>query len=163
MPALDMLAEALAASLGGFVSATALYPIEICKNRLQGGTDDSFLAAGRAIMKDRGIAGLFDGVSFSVAQSMLEKFFYFYAYAALRGVMESLEGGGTISGFGSILIGYLSEFVHLPVTMPVETLMIRVQNKPTDQVPFARSSPKQPTTDQPPLRVSSFPRARCSA
>jgi hypothetical protein len=137
---MDMLAEALAASLGGLVSATTLYPIEICKNRLQGGADSSFVAAGQAIIKARGIFGLFDGVSFSITQSMLEKFFYFYAYAALRGIVETMEGGGPISGIGSIVIGYLSEFVHLPVTMPVETIMIRIQNKPTGQViTFAES------------------------
>ena len=110
---MDAFAEAAAAGLGGVVSASALYPLEIIKNSMQSKVKGSSKGGGmqgrgqqvltdvdetkvfeeeaqvtmsstaEAIYKSDGAAGFFRGIHLSATGSCVEKFIYFYGEPAL--------------------------------------------------------------------------------
>lgn len=64
-----------------------------------------------------GLKAFFEGVQYASLQSALEKSIYFYAYSMMRGIVRLLNGGQ----FGvreNLIVGYVSEIIHLPVTGP---------------------------------------------
>ena len=126
----DALAEACAAAAGGIFSCSALYPIEIVKNRVQlapAGSKRSFLATAREILAEEGTAGFLDGVAISSCGSATEKFLYFYFYTMLSQAAVRLQGGAPLGVMGDLAVGYVSEWCHLPVSMPMDTIGVRVQ------------------------------------
>ena len=110
---MDAFAEAAAAGLGGVVSASALYPLEIIKNSMQSKVKGSSKGGGmqgrgqqvltdvdetkvfeeeaqvtmsstaEAIYKSDGAAGFFRGIHLSATGSCVEKFIYFYGEPTL--------------------------------------------------------------------------------
>ena len=91
---MDSFAEAAAAGLGGVVSASALYPLEIIKNSMQSkvkGSSKAFeeeaqvtvSSTAEAIYKSDGAAGFFRGIHLSATGSCVEKFIYFYGEPTL--------------------------------------------------------------------------------
>merc|ERR1719266_207049 len=110
-----------------------VYPLEIIKSKLACGDteeDGSKLTPtriARRILSEAGPLGFFKGVQYSSSKSGAEKFIYFYAYSFLRKLYETYIG--KIGMAGNIAVGYIADWSHLPVTQPMETILIRVQNK----------------------------------
>lgn len=146
----EAFAEALSAGLGGAFSSSVLYPIEICKNRLQasekkkdkeddeggksegeGGTGEpsqhkeSMSTVAALLYKEAGPGGFYKGFQYSALQSATEKALYFYGYTYIVRSWERFVG--PLSPGSSILCGCLAEWVHLPVTLPIDAVTVRIQ------------------------------------
>jgi hypothetical protein len=129
--ALDAFADAFAAAAGGYFSCSVLFPLEIVKNKLQAsqksGLDEpTFFGIANEIYKEHGIHGFIDGVTVSAVGSSTEKFVYFYAYSFMRAAYENMMGS-TPGPVMDLLVGYVCEFMHLPVSMPLDTLGVKIQ------------------------------------
>jgi hypothetical protein len=134
---MDDFAAALSAAVGGIASTLALYPLEIVKNNLQvggGGSRPSFLAVSRRIHRTGGLPAFFTGVHGACSSAALEKLLYYYSYSLLSRTAQSSSGPALLA------VGYLSDFTHLPLTMPFEKVMIAQQigAKQGRKVPFFR-------------------------
>lgn len=129
---MEMLAAATAAGVGGFMSTGILYPLDTLKTRMQSGAkalpdDDADGESGPA--KSRQLAmlkSLYKGIQYKIAESTTSKFFYFYAYTLLAQIVAPRDGR-PIGTATNLAIGYLSEFVHLPVTLPMEVIATKLQ------------------------------------
>eukprot|EP00928_Gymnodinium_smaydae_P018042 TRINITY_DN16873_c0_g1_i1.p1 TRINITY_DN16873_c0_g1~~TRINITY_DN16873_c0_g1_i1.p1 ORF type:complete len:304 (+),score=41.87 TRINITY_DN16873_c0_g1_i1:45-956(+) len=134
-------ADAVASSVGGVITVGVTYPIEIVKNRMASSTSNctgkssqplSAFDVSRDIYSRSGIPGFFDGLSVSAGENALEKFLYFYVYSGLRTYLQRLRGGSSI--FVDLVAGSLSELAHLPLTVPLDTLLIKIINNPKKSV-----------------------------
>ncbi|GMF33170.1 unnamed protein product [Phytophthora fragariaefolia] len=131
---MEMMAAATAAGVGGFLSTSILYPLDTLKTRIQSGT--SLLPPDAADEADAGqtppkrhaalLRSLYQGIQYKAAESSTSKFLYFYAYTMLA-QMVAPKDGRPIGTFTDLAIGYLSELLHLPVTMPMELVGTRMQ------------------------------------
>lgn len=137
MNSTDALAEAVSAGLGGAFSSSALYPIEICKNRLQASqkSDDgegkgnkeasSMVSVAKQLHAKEGIKGFYRGFQYSAIQSATEKALYFYGYTFIVQGWKSVFGGTSTAS--SVLLGSLAEWCHLPVSLPIDAVTVRIQ------------------------------------
>ncbi|KAJ0393702.1 hypothetical protein P43SY_007602 [Pythium insidiosum] len=128
---MQMLAAASAAGVGGLVATSVLYPLDTIKTRLQSGGslfDEEETNEEQARRKDVRalLRSLYRGYQYKAAESSVSKFLYFYAYTLLAQTVAPSDGKpiGTVLNLG---IGYLSEFFHLPVTLPMEVIATRLQ------------------------------------
>jgi len=132
----EQLADALASAAGGVVTVVVTYPIEIVKNKIASAANDdseahdeqvSALSVARDMYDHGGASAFYDGMTVSAAETVVEKFMYFYAYSFLRGKITALRGASMST---DLIAGCVSEIAHLPVTIPLDTLLIKVVNNP---------------------------------
>mmetsp|Transcript_8958 Transcript_8958/g.22188 ORF Transcript_8958/g.22188 Transcript_8958/m.22188 type:complete len:344 (-) Transcript_8958:110-1141(-) len=97
-------------------------------------TSSSVTAAdyARSLYRNEGMGVFFDGMEVSAVQSAIEKALYFFAYTALkRGYARARTRGQSnnhqLSAVASVLLGCLAEWVHLPVTLPIDALTTAIQ------------------------------------
>ncbi|KAG7384897.1 ADP/ATP carrier protein [Phytophthora pseudosyringae] len=131
---MEMVAAATAAGVGGFLSTSILYPLDTLKTRIQSGApllpeEDENADDAAAPKKNKQVAlikSLYQGIQYKATESSTSKFLYFYAYTMLAQMVAPKDGKpiGTITDLG---IGYLSELLHLPITMPMELVGTRMQ------------------------------------
>jgi len=135
----EAFAEAISAGLGGAFSSSALYPIEIVKNRLQAsqkkegkkdedGKDveaESMTSVAKDLYREAGMGGFYKGFQYSAMQSATEKAIYFYGYTYI--VRSWKQFFGELSTGSSVLCGCLAEWVHLPVSLPIDAVTVRIQ------------------------------------
>ena len=119
---LDSLIAASSASAGGVVSTVSLYPLEMLRSRLSSGKDVSTV-----LREVGGTAGLYKGVQYKALQVALCKFIFFYVYDALQARYRNMYNAGFTPG-ANLLAGYLSDLAMLPVTLPVESLITKLQH-----------------------------------
>lgn len=123
---MEMLAAATAAGVGGFMATGILYPLDTLKTRMQSGAKalpDAEEGESRQLAL---VKSLYKGIQYKIAESTTSKFFYFYAYTLLAQVVAPRDGS-PISTTTDLTIAYLSEFVHLPVTLPMEVIATKLQ------------------------------------
>ena len=144
--------EVLSASLGGAISASVLYPLEVLKTKMQaetkgGSSEDAEAAEGqqdqqgdqidrsklsmidyaRNLYKTQGIDVFFAGVETSAFQSATEKALYFFAYTGLKSIYRSLHGGAAPRTLASLVLGSMAEWAHLPFTLPLDCWTTAIQ------------------------------------
>ncbi|KAI2507076.1 hypothetical protein MHU86_7345 [Fragilaria crotonensis] len=139
--------EVLSASLGGAISASILYPLEVLKTKMQAETrsdndddddddDDeeeedksklNMIEYARYLYKTQGIQVFFSGFETSAFQSAVEKALYFFAYTGLKRIYRALHGGATPKTFASLVLGCCAEWAHLPVTLPLDCWTTAIQ------------------------------------
>jgi hypothetical protein len=142
--------EVISASLGGAVSASILYPLEVLKTKMQAETkstkssgdengDDkeeeeevdrskfTMVEYAQYLYKTQGMQVFFAGVETSAFQSATEKALYFFAYTGLKGIYRGFNGGGDPKTFGSLLLGCCAEWAHLPITLPLDCWTTAIQ------------------------------------
>lgn len=144
-----ILSEVLSASVGGAVSASILYPLEVLKTRIQADGDESseeedggggekkkvgMIEYAKRLYEEEGFSVYFNGIETSALQSAMEKAFYFFAYTALKQVHSTLntlffssKPSTSMSASTNLLLGCLAEWAHLPVTMPIDCLTTAIQ------------------------------------
>ena len=142
--------EVLSASMGGAISASILYPLEVLKTRMlaEDTTSESDEANGDSEQKSKtgmveyaknlyerdGYQVFINGIETSAFQSSMEKAFYFFAYTALKNVHSTVRtivspstANKPMSASTNLLLGCLAEWAHLPITMPIDCLSTAIQ------------------------------------
>ena len=156
--------EVLSASLGGAISASVLYPLEVLKTKMQAETksqkssssaddennnenddddDDqqqdrsqlSMVEYAQYLYKIQGPQVFVAGVETSAFQSATEKALYFFAYTGLKSIYRSFNDGQAPKTFWSLVLGYMAEWAHLPLTLPLDcwTTAIQTNTDPKDR------------------------------
>jgi hypothetical protein len=123
---MEQLIEAINAAIGTAVSKVATYPLDIVKTKLA--TSDGQTTVRQVVRElttNNGIGGLFFGVENKLVKSCTAKFIYFYIYRALLNIGSGPNG--EISVASNLVIGYLGEFLSLPVVMPLEAIVSKSQ------------------------------------
>jgi len=100
--------------------------MEVAKNRIQAHKKGSGESAAtptlastlQEIYQTGGVPALYSGWYFSAGQSASEKFIHYYFYEILVRLYE--KNVGPVGPFSNIAVGYISEWMHLPFTMPIE-------------------------------------------
>jgi hypothetical protein len=141
--------EVLSASLGGAISASILYPLEVLKTKMQAGSDDDnddddddngnekelgMVEYAKKLYRKEGYTVYLNGIETSAFQSAIEKAFYFFAYTTLKqvhqlaGSMRNPSSAAKPLGtFANLALGCLAEWAHLPITMPIDCLSTAIQ------------------------------------
>eukprot|EP00934_Nitzschia_sp_Nitz4_P009399 Nitzschia sp. Nitz4//scaffold69_size99277//41416//42351//NITZ4_004630-RA/size99277-processed-gene-0.19-mRNA-1//1//CDS//3329556706//9389//frame0 len=137
--------EVLSASLGGAVSASILYPLEVLKTRMQADNKDDedadddekevgMVEYAKRLYQKEGLQVYINGVETSAFQSAMEKAFYFFAYTALKNGHAALlqqispvAASKPMNASTNLLLGCLADWCHLPITMPIDCLTTAIQ------------------------------------
>ena len=137
--------EVLAASLGGAISASVLYPLEVLKTKLQAhdkqqqndsDEDLTMIQFAKQLYKKEGIRVFWKGMETSAFQSALEKALYFFAYTALKQLYAMVRGPQqSLDGLSNLALGCAAEWAHLPITLPVDAWTTRIQT--SNETPMA--------------------------
>lgn len=155
--------EVLAASLGGALSASILYPLEgshlifcirddrihvkfslfppfsiVLKTKMQASQDEAtekmdMLEFARYLIENYGPRVFWVGVETSALQSASEKALYFFSYTALKSLYQSLYNSGPISTLPNLLLGCAAEWCHLPITLPIDAWTTAIQTNTTGE------------------------------
>jgi hypothetical protein len=144
----DVVSEVVSASIGGAISASVLYPLEVLKTKMQAETtlskkkeadddgdeevDDltklNMIDYARHLYKTQGLNVFISGFETSAFQSASEKALYFFAYTSLKNLYRYLLGDGTsITSFASLILGCCAEWAHLPLTLPLDCWTTAIQ------------------------------------
>lgn len=132
----SIVSEVVAASLSGAISASILYPLHVLKTKNiqasiaeQKEDDDAgMMATAQQLYKKEGMAVFFRGLPYSALQSSLEKTLFFFSYTLLKQFHGTVTGGGaTMSPLTSLFCGYVAEWSHLPITVPMDAVATALQ------------------------------------
>lgn len=118
----SIIAEVLSASIGGMLSASALYPLEVIKTKLQAAnssptngstshtdeeegddketpdtTTTSAWGLAKYMYRTQGLSSFYNGIGTSAIQSGTEKALYFFAYTWLKNIYYSTCKGSSSS------------------------------------------------------------------
>lgn len=133
MPNETIASEVLAASVGGAISASILYPLEVLKTKMQAvdeddeDKNDDMITFSSKLYRREGLGVFVRGVETSAFQSALEKALYFFAYTFLKEAYTVVYGSGQISAMPNLALGCLAEWAHLPISMPVDYWTTQIQ------------------------------------
>ncbi len=157
-------AEVVSASLAGAFSASALYPLEVLKTKMQAESkcndtnDDNNEDADDAdddveivnkvkpltaveYAKDMyakgGITTFYSGIGTSAFQSSAEKALYFFAYTALKNTYTLFSSNQNIGSGVNLILGCIAEWAHLPITLPLDCWTTKIQTNSSGKAPFA--------------------------
>ena len=140
---LTAFAECLSGGVGGYFSSYVLFPLDVIKTRQQAGQAGSMLAMSQKIATEYGVAGLWRGGHARGGQSMIEKIGFFYSYALVKTLWERRTGVplGVVS---QLCIGWVSNVLHMPVSMPFDTIVIRMSTTGRRLGPVLAEAAQQP-------------------
>ena len=139
--------EVISSSLGGVLSASILYPLEVLKTKMQAGDDDDedgeekkgMLEYAKKLYNEEGFAVYLKGIETSAFQSGMEKAFYFFAYTALkqvhqlaRAISNPQRASQPMGTMTNLALGCLAEWAHLPLTLPIDCLTTALQTSKTE-------------------------------
>lgn len=151
----SIIAEAAAASIGGAISASVLYPLEVLKTKMQAvqsssvnddqskkqeqtevgskdtdvDKDNSEISAvdfARKMYDEGGVGVFYEGIGTSAFQSACEKALYFFAYTSFKNNYKAIKGG-SIGTVENLILGGMAEWAHLPITLPIDCLTTKIQ------------------------------------
>lgn len=146
--------EVLSASLGGAVSATVLYPLEVLKTKMQAETkkdkvndedtensendpsEFAMIEYAQYLYKNHGMGVFFAGVETSAFQSATEKALYFFAYTIMKNAYKAVAHTKELSALTTLALGYLAEWAHLPVTLPLDCWTTKIQTDASGKDPI---------------------------
>jgi hypothetical protein len=125
--ALTAFAECFSGGVGGYFSSYVLFPLDVIKTRQQAGQAGKMLTMARQIASNSkyGLAGLWRGGHARGGQSMIEKIGFFYSYALVKTLWER-RSGQPLGVAAQLFIGWISNVLHMPVSMPLDTIVIRM-------------------------------------
>lgn len=154
--------EVLSASLGGAISASILYPLEVLKTKMQAadGNDDNDDHGDKDDDKDKkapppagmvqtavklyqrqGASVFVRGIETSAFQSAIEKALYFFAYTALKKGYFKLHNNNnsndsSIGAFANLMLGCAAEWMHLPISLPIDAWTTQIKISTTHATPM---------------------------
>lgn len=165
-----ILSEVIAASLGGAISASILYPLEVLKTKMQAADNNSstsssceesedifngqnedendpnttttenkmikkndntkntnMISFANHLYQKEGYNVFIRGIETSALQSAIEKALYFFAYTGLKDSYYYMFQTKTLNSMTNLLLGCIAEWMHLPITLPIDYLTTRIQ------------------------------------
>lgn len=142
----NLASEVIAASVGGAISASILYPLEVVKTQMQAqhkqqrqdDDDDegestkkssmSMIPFMKHLYETQGARVFWHGMETSAFQSATEKALYFFAYTLLKQSYQTISPTSQhISTLPNLLLGYLADWAHLGITLPIDAWTTRIQ------------------------------------
>jgi adenine nucleotide transporter 17 len=125
-PSSDPAVEATAGAIGSLITCVAIMPVDTAKVRIQAGVStDGVLGTMQAVVKSEGLRALYRGLWTKALHTMLQNWLYFFTYEWLKARRKSL--GLRTSTLVNTACGVLAGVSNLTVTLPLETLMVRLQ------------------------------------
>jgi solute carrier family 25 (peroxisomal adenine nucleotide transporter), member 17 len=126
-PGARRLLDATAGSLGALFVCVLMYPVDIAKTKIQSGCsrENTVARTCRAIVEMEGLGALFTGVGAKSLHALIQNFIYFYTYEWLKDSARLL--GFRQSTASNITLGVAAGLTNLTVTLPLETLIVRIQ------------------------------------
>jgi adenine nucleotide transporter 17 len=120
-----LLIEATAGGLGSLLTACLLDPVDTAKTKIQSGrASGSTLQTMREIAQDR-LLDLYNGLSAKATHTVVQNFVYFYFYEWYKALY--LGFGLKVSTLGNTACGVAAGVSNLTLTLPLETLSVRIQ------------------------------------
>ena len=140
------LADAIAGMAGTIVGKFATYPLDFLKVRVQvsgiGVTQSEIISK---VYAEDGVAGFYAGCGAKVTKSSIQKFIMFFLQRILGQKYRStfmLQGQGRSNSNNQIdtvpymIISWLGEILGLPVIIPIETIVTRLQTSTNGESMF---------------------------
>ena len=124
----DPLIGATSGAIGSLLSTAALYPIDVAKTRVQagiGGPNASALDTFLEMVKEKGVGGMYRGLPAKSLETVMQSFLYFLAYETAKARATAL--GWKQSTLRNTVCGVFAGVANLTVTLPLETLVVRIQ------------------------------------
>ena len=81
----------------------------------------------RAIMSTEGVGGLYRGINNKLLKSMSQKFIYFYLFKYLSDRVRTMHKVKNPGSGALVVIGFLGELLGLPLIIPLEAVVTKVQ------------------------------------
>jgi len=121
------LLDATSGSLGALLVCILMYPVDYAKTQIQSGRSPapSVMGTLAAVSQAEGVAALFTGMSAKSLHAWIQNFMYFYTYEYLKDSARML--GLRQSTLSNITLGTVAGVTNLTVTLPLETLIVRLQ------------------------------------
>lgn len=124
--------EVIAASLGGAISASILYPLEVLKTKMQTAAseedkDKTMWEFASQLVQQHGYRIFWVGVETSAIQSATEKALYFFAYTCLKHLYVGPPPHPPLKTLPNLTLGCLAEWAHLPITLPLDCWTTKIQ------------------------------------
>jgi hypothetical protein len=125
--------EVIAASLGGAISSSILYPLEVLKTKMQAASDEhedkdkTMWEFASQLVKQHGYRVFWVGVETSALQSATEKALYFFAYTCLKHLYVGPPPHPPLKALPNLTLGCLAEWSHLPITLPLDCWTTKIQ------------------------------------
>ena len=131
--ALDAFIEACCGSVGAIVSKIVSYPLDLMKTKLAVKEEgETALGLAQALIKERGLSGLYVGLLPKLTKSGVQKFLFFYPYAWMLQLYRDRFGAAPGS-VANILIGFFSDFIGAPFVVPIDFVTTQVQTSRTKE------------------------------
>jgi hypothetical protein len=125
-PHLSALVDASSGSLGSLLTTTLLYPLDVAKTRVQSGkAAKSSVPTVLLNLLRQEPGALLRGLGPKAVHAVLQNFLYFYNYSALKSAWKS--AGLRVSTMANTLCGVAAGMAGLILTLPLETLVVRMQ------------------------------------
>ncbi|CAE8595213.1 unnamed protein product [Polarella glacialis] len=124
----------IAATSGGAGAALAscvLYPLDVVKTHLNRGADQRGekyhgpVDVLRRVLKEKGLAGLYAGMSTRTTHQVLQKFSFYYVYDGLGQVARVLVKAKDLSFAVSLAVGYVAGLGTVVIANPLEVASTR--------------------------------------
>lgn len=124
--ALTNLVDASAGAAGSLLNTLCLYPLDLSKTIVQSGkSPHGALQTGWELARDEGLLRLFKGVGPKAVHAVAQNFIYFYLYATLKSSYAA--AGLRTTTLSNTVLGIGAGILNLTVTLPLETVVVRVQ------------------------------------
>lgn len=118
--------EATAGALGTMVTCVLLYPVDIAKLHMQAGKSKAgALATMRKIVAEDSFSALYKGLPPKAVHVIINNYLYFYIYEWLKAKRSA--AGLKASTLVNTALGVIAGVANLTVTLPLDTLVVRVQ------------------------------------
>ena len=133
----DPAVEATAGALGTLLSCVLLYPVETAKVHIQAGRSKSgTVETMRAIVRqEQTVLALFKGLPAKAVHVIANNYIYFYIYEWLKARRAKL--GLRASTLANTCCGVIAGVANLTFTLPLDTLVVRVQTSKDASKTFA--------------------------
>lgn len=128
MEHIDVIVDATTAGVGTAVAKLVTYPLDLLKTSLAIAPKDATLGSTvRKLTEKNGVLGMYKGIRPKLAKSITGKVLYFAIYRTLLNAHRSSTESENVGALANLVYGYFSEVLELPVIMPLEAVVARVQ------------------------------------
>lgn len=129
----ELCIEGVCGGTGGGIGRLIAFPFESLKTQI---SLDPNISLTHLVTKNP--TALYKGVSYSVVDAFIAKAQAFICMEGFRRIYSKLTDGGEIKSLpGQMLIGYWADVLCLPVIIPLETMVTRMQTPGAEKASFA--------------------------